>query len=178
MTQSRPDAIDAGPSVPDVIGQIGRSAGATQHPDGLKVQLIARSPDTKVAREMLARLPEFEAQGVGFEAIFTRLSGSEVLAAVAEVYGAETARRTVRVVNVPEQGEIVEQVNFGRVAVWTGKKLNAWTSAAFEEGQLSMTGSGSELAQMSGMAFRTLWRVAQAPANDAGPAERLRITRA
>ncbi len=170
MTQPKPDATQAVPSVPDVIGQIGRSAGATRHPDALKVQLIARSPDTKVAREMLARLPEFEAQGVGFEAIFTKLSGTDVLAAVAEVYGAETARRTVRVVSVPEQGEIAEQVNFGRVAVWTGKPLKAWTSAAFEDGKLAMTGAGSDLAQMSGMAFRALWNVAEAPANDAAPA--------
>lgn len=178
MTQHKSAAADAVPSVPDVIGQIGRSDGATQHPDALKVQLIARSPDTKVAREMLARLPEFEAQGVGFEAIFTKLSGVNVLAAVAEVYGAETARRTVRVVSVPEQGEIAEQVNFGRVAVWTGKPLKAWTSAAFEDGKLSMTGSGSDLAQMSGMAFRALWNVAEAPANDAELAERLQVARA
>jgi hypothetical protein len=178
MTQPKTDATQAVTSVPDVIGQIGRSAGATQHPDALKVQLIARSPDTKVAREMLARLPEFEAQGVGFEAIFTKLSGVDVLAAVAEVYGAETARRTVRVVSVPEQGEIAEQVNFGRVAVWTGKPLKAWTSAAFEDGKLSMTGAGSDLAQMSGMAFRALWNVAEAPANDAGLAERLQVARA
>jgi hypothetical protein len=170
MTQPKSAAADAVPSVPEVIGQIGRSAGAVQHPAALKVQLIARSPDTKVAREMLARLPEFEAQGVGFEAIFTKLSGTDVLAAVAEVYGAETARRTVRVVSVPEQGEIAEQVNFGRVAVWTGKPLKAWTSAAFEDGKLAMTGAGSGLAQMSGMAFRALWNVAEAPANDAVPA--------
>ncbi|MFN7164958.1 MAG: hypothetical protein ACK4P2_09100 [Hyphomonas sp.] len=169
MNQSRPAELDAVPSVPEVIGRIGRTAGAARHPDALKVQLIARSPDTKVAREMLARLPEFEAQGVGFEAIFTKLSGTDVLAAVAEVYGAETARRTVRVVNVPEQGEIVEQVNFGRVAVWTGKKLKAWTTADFEHGTLSMTGAGSQQAQMAGMAFRALWNVAEAPANDAGP---------
>lgn len=169
MTQPRPAAAEATPSVPEVIDRIGRMTGTGHHPDALKVQLIARSPDTKVAREMLARLPEFEAQGVGFEAIFTKLSGVDVLAAVAGVYGAETARRTVRVVNVPEQGEIAEQVNFGRVAVWTGKPMKAWTSASFEDGQLSMTGSESDLAQMSGLAFRALWNVAEAPANDAVP---------
>ncbi|MEQ9507054.1 MAG: hypothetical protein RLO80_12385 [Hyphomonas sp.] len=158
------------PSVPEVIGQIGEAARAARHPDERKVQLIARSPDTKVAREMLARLPEFEAQGVGFEAIFTKLSSTDVLSAVAEVYGAETARRTVRVVNVPEQGEIAEQVNFGRVAVWTGKKLKAWSSADFDEGKLSMTGGGAPAAQMAGLAFRALWDVAEAPANDAGHA--------
>src|SRR3990167_2840794 len=137
------------PSVPDVIDRIGRSASAARHPDDLKVQLIARSPDTKVAREMLARLPEFEAQGVGFEAIFTRLSGTDVLGAVAAVYGDDAARRTVRVVSIPEQGEIVEQVNFGRVAVWTGKPLKAWVSTAFEDGKMSMSGEGSERAQLA-----------------------------
>ena len=151
MTQHRPAPSETPSSVPEVIDRIGRAAGAARHPDELKVQLIARSPDTKVAREMLARLPEFEAQGVGFEAIFTKLSGTDVLAAVAEVYGAETARRTVRVVNVPEQGEIAEQVNFGRVAVWTGKPLKAWSPAPFEEGTLTMTGSGTDRAQMAGI---------------------------
>ena len=162
-------------SVPDVIGRIG---AAGRPGEGLKVQLIAKSPDTKVARELLARLPEFEAQGVGFEAIFTRLAGTDVLAAVAEVYGAETARRSVRVVNVPEQGEIVEQVNFGAVAVWTGKPLKAWTSASFADGQLSDAGQGSDLAKLSATAFRALWNVAEAPANDAEPAAPLQVTRA
>lgn len=169
MNPHKPAPSAITPSVPDVINRIGRDAGKTVHPDAFKVQLIARSPDTKVAREMLARLPEFEAQGVGFEAIFTRLSGTDVLGAVAEVYGAETARRTVRLVNIPEQGEIVEQVNFGRVAVWTGKPLKAWTSAAFEDGKLSMSGEGSDAAQLASLAFRALWSVAEAPANDAGP---------
>lgn len=169
MTQQKPAAEQA-PSVPDVIDRIGRAAAAAHHPDSLKVQLIARSPDTKVARELLARLPEFEARGVGFEAIFTRLSGTDVLGAVAEVYGAEAARRTVRVVNVPEQGEIVEQVNFGRVAVWTGKKLKAWGSVGFEEGTLAMTGEESERAKLAAVAFRALWNVADEAANDAGPA--------
>jgi hypothetical protein len=166
MTQRQQTTL---PSVPEVIGQVGQAARAAAHPDERKVQLIARSPDTKVAREMLARLPEFEAQGVGFEAIFTRLSGVDVMSAVAEVYGAETARRTVRVVNVPEQGEIAEQVNFGRVAVWTGKKLKSWTPSDFEDGKLAMTGAGSQQAQMAGMAFRALWDVAEEAANDAGP---------
>jgi len=162
------------PSVPEVIDRIGRSAASARHPDDLKVQLIARSPNTKVAREMLARLPEFQALGVGFEAIFTRLSGTDVVAAVAEVYGAETARRTVRVVDVPEQDEIVEQVNFGRVAVWTGKKLKAWNPAPFEDGTLAMTGAESGQAHLAGMAFRALWNVAEVPANDAAPAAGLK----
>ncbi|MBA3068910.1 MAG: hypothetical protein FP825_10550 [Hyphomonas sp.] len=170
MNPHKPAPSAITPSVPDVINRIGRDAGKAVHPDAFKVQLIARSPDTKVAREMLARLPEFEAQGVGFEAIFTRLSGTDVLGAVAVVYGAETARRTVRVVNIPEQGEIVEQVNFGRVAVWTGKPLKAWVSTAFEDGKLSMSGEGSDAAQLASLAFRALWSVAEAPANDFGPA--------
>ncbi len=167
MTQSRPATGETIPSVPDVIGRL---AGAARHGDDLKVQLIARSPDTKVAREMLARLPEFEAQGVGFEAIFTKLSGTDVMAAVAAVYGDEAARRTVRVVKVPEQGEIVEQVNFGRVAVWTGKPLKAWVPASFEHGTLAMTGRESDRARLAGTAFRALWNMAEAPANDAAPA--------
>jgi hypothetical protein len=175
MTPHKPSLAETLPSVHDVIDRIGRAASTAGHPDALKVQLIARSPDTKVAREMLARLPEFEAQGVGFEAIFMKLSGTEVLAAVAEVYGAETARRTVRVVNVPEQGEIAEQVNFGRVAVWTGKPMKAWTSAAFEDGALALTGNDTDRAQLAGAAFRALWNVAEAPANDAGPVADLRI---
>ena len=166
MTQSRPAAGETLPTVPDVIGRL---TAAARHGDDLKVQLIARSPDTKVAREMLARLPEFEAQGVGFEAIFTKLSGTDVMAAVAAVYGDETARRTVRVVNVPEQGEIAEQVNFGRVAVWTGKPLKAWFSASFEEGNFSMTGRDTDRAKLAGVAFRALWNAAEAPANDAAP---------
>ena len=88
---------------------------------------------------------------------------------MAAVYGHATARSTVRVVNIPEQGEIVEQVNFGRVAVWTGKPLKAWVSTAFEDGKLSMSGEGSERAQLASLAFRALWSVAEAPANDAGP---------
>ena len=161
-------------TVPDVVGRIGASGRPGER---LSVQLIAKSPDTKVARELLARLPEFEAQGVGFEAIFTRLAGTDVLSAVAEVYGAERARRCVRVVNVPEQGEIVEQVNFGAVAVWTGKPLKAWVSASFADGQLSEAGLGSDLAKMSAAAFRALWNVSEAAANDAGPSESLRLTR-
>lgn len=166
MTQSRSPAGERLPTVPDVIGRL---ATAARQGDDLKVQLIARSPDTRVARDMLARLPEFEAQGVGFEAIFTKLSGTDVVAAVAAVYGDETARRTVRVVNVPEQGEIVEQVNFGRVAVWTGRPLKAWFSASFEEGNFSMTGRDTGQAKLAGAAFRALWNVAAAPANDAAP---------
>lgn len=176
MIPHKNDLAETAHSVPDVIDRIGRSVGKAAHPDALKVQLIARSPDTKVAREMLARLPEFEAQGVGFEAIFTRLTGTDVLAAVAKVYGAETAMQTVRVVDVPEQGEITEQVNFGRVAVWTGKKLKAWNSSSFDDGQLAMTGEGSEAAKLASLAFRALWSVAEAPANDAGPADDLRIS--
>ena len=169
MNPTRTAPTVSAPSVPDVINRIGREAGKAAHPDAYKVQLIARSPDTKVAREMLARLPEFEAQGVGFEAIFTRLSGTDVLGAVAAVYGDDVARRTVRVVSIHEPGEIVEQVNFGRVAVWTGKPLKAWVSTAFEDGKLSMSGEGSERAQLASLAFRALWSVAEAPANDAGP---------
>jgi len=176
MTTQKHPATRA-PSVPDVIDRIGRSAAEARHPDGLKVQLIARSPDTKVARELLARLPEFEARGVGFEAIFTRLSGMDVMSAVADVYGADAARRTVRVMNVPEQGEIAEQVNFGRVAVWTGKPLKAWNSAGFEDGTLSMTGDESEPAKLAAAAFRALWNVADEAANDE-PGEQRHIARA
>jgi len=173
MTAQSAAPLSLVPSVPDVVGRI----GATGRPgERLTVQLIAKSPDTKVARELLAR-PEFEAQGVGFEAIFTRLAGTDVLSAVADVYGAEKARRCVRVVNVPEQGEIVEQVNFGAVAVWTGKPLKAWVSASFADGQLSEAGLGSDLAKMSAAAFRALWNVSEAAANDAEPSERLRLTR-
>lgn len=176
MTSHKTALSETVHSVPDVINRIGRTVGHSDHPDALKVQLIARSPDTKVAREMLSRLPEFEAQGVGFEAIFTKLTGTDVLEAVARVYGAAAARETVRVVSVPEQGEITEQVNFGRVAVWTGKKLKAWSSSTFEDGQLAMTGEGSEAAKLASLAFRALWSVAEAPANDAGPAEGLQLT--
>jgi hypothetical protein len=175
MTPPKTAFSETAHSVPDVIDRIGRTVGHSQHPDALKVQLIARSPDTKVAREMLARLPEFEARGVGFEAIFTKLTGTDVVGAVARVYGADAARATVRVVNVPEQGDITEQVNFGRVAVWTGKKLKAWSSAPFEDGQLAMTGEGSEAANLANLAFRALWSVSEPPANDAGPADTLRI---
>ena len=67
-----------------------------------------------------------------------------MLAAVAEPF-TEPRRRAGPCASwsVPEQGEIAEQVNFGRVAVWTGKPLKAWTSAAFEDGKLFDDGLGT-----------------------------------
>ena len=53
MTAQSAAPLSLVPSVPDVVGRI----GATGRPgERLTVQLIAKSPDTKVARELLARL--------------------------------------------------------------------------------------------------------------------------
>lgn len=155
-------------SLPEMLGQMAR---------GQTVQVIAASPDAPVAREILEALPALAARGIRLEAIFAQ-AGRSPLTRLAADHG---SRMPVRVVNIPDQGEISEQVNFGDIAVWTGRKLKGREGAAFGEGQLKAAGEGSDKAQMARMAFRALWAVSAAsmaisePANDAAPVPGLKV---
>lgn len=147
------------PSLPDMLARMER---------GQIVQLIAGSPEAPVAREIFARLPELAARGVRVEAIFAQ-AGSNALVRLAADHGANVP---VRVMDLAEQGEITEQVNFGTAAVWTGRKIRL-APAAFADGTLNVSSEGSDKAKMAAMAFRALRAVAKAPvavrpaANDA-----------
>lgn len=158
-------------------GLLGRMSG------GAAVQLLARSPEAPMAKAVLGELPKLAARGAAFEAVFLQ-AGEDVFAKVAAAYGAETARRSVRVLQLADPGEMSEQVNFGAGHVWTGRKLKA-APAVFAEGALKTAGEGSDKAKLAAAAFRAVWTIAkvppaawtfsEAPANDAGPADGLRV---
>ena len=128
-----------------------------------KVQLIAKSPNTKAAREILKSLPSLGERGVEFEAIFKQIPkkgpGSAVLKRVAAVYGMESAHRSVRIADVKNSGEVFEQVNFGDVAVWTGKPLRSMVSAPFSTDRLEYAKDGGDTMDFAALSFNSLWSV-------------------
>lgn len=147
-------------SIPTVLDQV---AADGNHPESRVVRIVARSPATRTAREIMQKLADLHTRGIDVKAVFLNIPnkgpGSAAMRKFAEIFGADKVASSVRVAAFPGSGDLLEQVNFGRVGVWTGKPLKAIREAAPEEGTYAETTNNQKLAKMARGAFVSAWAI-------------------
>lgn len=120
------------------------------------IQLMAKSPSSKAAQELLDHLSEIRAKGILVKAVFASApSDSTFVTEMDKVYGAGAAHQLIRVSNLIKFDGAREQINFGKTAFWIGNRMNALMSAGLERGALHrVTG---KTARLSNIAFVSAW---------------------
>jgi hypothetical protein len=149
-------------AIPDVIKRVAQDGN---HPDSRVVRIVARSPGAAAAREVMSNLAELHRQGVDVQAVFLNIPekgpGSAMLRRFVELFGAQKLSESVRIAGFPGSGELLEQITFGRVGVWTGKPIKAMRTSTPEDGAYAETEDNQKLAKMARAAFVSTWAVSQ-----------------
>lgn len=155
-------ATNSGLATETIPAVLARVAQDGNHPDSRVVRIVARSPATAAAREIMNNLAELHRQGVDVQAVFLNIPdkgpGSAAMRRFAEVFGAHKLTESVRVAGLG-CGDILEQINFGRVGVWTGKPIKAAKPSTPEDGAYCETSDNQRLAKMARAAFVSTWAV-------------------
>lgn len=128
-----------------------------------KIQIISRDPQTPAAKFILSNIDIIRAASIKVEAIFLHIKsrGKNVVKYKPK---ADTvvalSKIDYRLADFKEASEIIEQINFGDFAIWTGKRLKAWKSQEMRDGQISDIHGSQDSYKMASMAFKSLWVIA------------------
>lgn len=154
------------PNLPTLINQVeawNAEDDSAVSIEGRVLRLIAKSPASKAACEIINSLEELNAHGIEVQAVFMKIPsrgpGSAVLEKLAHVYGSEVAYQNVRIATFHGASALVEQVNFGRVGFWTGNKLKSIRSRKLGDGEYFDTSEDSNMADVARAGFVSSWNM-------------------
>lgn len=163
MTRPRTLLSTARPASPAAferaLARLGSPEARAGGAEARVLAIIARSPAAPAAAAALAAAPWLVARGATVMAVFAQLGGGRggaPLGPLARVYGEAELRRYVRLADFAGWGELHEQVHFGRVGAWTGRRLAA-RPANLSEGKLADFAENPRRADLCRIAFATAW---------------------
>ena len=127
-----------------------------------RIQIITKNPLTHASKFILPHALELAQNHVLIEAIFHTnkdFGRSATLLRKDPQISQGLSNISYRCADFTDAGDIIEQINFDNLTLWTGQKLKAKSSMPIEGGQITCIEASADSQKMASMAFRSLWAV-------------------
>jgi len=131
----------------------------------VKIKVITSHIRSKISQNLWDHLPEISEMNGSLECVFLYAQSNEETKSATEHYisnfGIQNYLQNIRFCQSKDAKLLLEQVNFGTYAFWTGAQLVSALPSTFENGVLTHFRDDSSLQTLSLYSFDTIWNFAK-----------------